>query len=198
MRAGHSELRFPFQRVAHTWGSTAKERLTSYPCDNYVHNVDDAYFRAIDIGAPAALLFRWLCQLKVAPYSYDRIDNCGRRSPQCLTPGLESLALGQKVLKIFTLVEYEVPHHLTLLLTDPNSVARFGEISVSYVITAATEDTSRLIGKLIVRYQRNRVGSLMRWLLPRGDLVMARKQFLTLKKLAERDYRKQRDSFQRE
>lgn len=102
------------------------------------------------------------------------------------------------MLKIFTLVEYEVPHHLTLLLTDPNSGARFGEISVSYVITAATEDTSRLIGKLIVRYQRNRVGSLMRWLLPRGDIVMARKQFLTLKKLAERDYRKQRNSFQRE
>jgi hypothetical protein len=77
------------------WGSTPAERELPYPCDRYIAHPHGAYFRAVDVDAPAAIVFRWLCQLRVTPYSYDWIDNFGRRSPQTLTPGLEQLELGQ-------------------------------------------------------------------------------------------------------
>ncbi|MBK5116642.1 MAG: hypothetical protein JJE23_06940, partial [Thermoleophilia bacterium] len=67
--------------VVRRWGSTSSERSQSYPCDTLLDDPDDALFRAVDIDARPATVFRWLCQLRVAPYSYDLLDNRGRRSP---------------------------------------------------------------------------------------------------------------------
>ncbi|MGD0384654.1 MAG: hypothetical protein ABSB73_00810 [Solirubrobacteraceae bacterium] len=96
------------------WGSTAVERAQPFPCDRLVGSADHVLFRAVDVRAPVQLTFRWLCQLRAAPYSYDRLDNRGRRSPQTLTPGLEQLAVGQRVQSVFTLVEFEEGRSLTM------------------------------------------------------------------------------------
>ena len=80
------------------WGSTADERATSYPCEEFVADADIAVFRGIDISAPVPVVFRWLCQLRVAPYSYDLLDNLGRRSPRELTPGADELEVGQRIM----------------------------------------------------------------------------------------------------
>lgn len=60
---------------ARTWGSTEAERARQYPCDRWLVDPDDVCFRAIDVAAQPAVVFRWLCQLRAAPYSYDWIDN---------------------------------------------------------------------------------------------------------------------------
>jgi len=36
--------------------------------------------------------------MRIAPYSYDGIDNLGCESPRVLIPGLDELAIGQKVM----------------------------------------------------------------------------------------------------
>ena len=168
--------------VAETWGSTAAERSRSYPCDGMVALPRRTLFRAVDVDAPAAVTFRWLCQLRIAPYSYDWIDNFGRRSPRRLIDGLDALAVGQRVMGIFRLAAFDPPRHITLVLDSP-SRRFFGDLAVTYEVVPRG-DASRIVVKLVVRDP----GRPFRWaapLLPWGDLVMMRKQLLTLKALAE-------------
>ena len=183
--------------IAYTWGSTHEERLMSFPCDRYIDNSDEAYFRAINVNAPAQILFRWLCQLKVASYSYDWIDYLERvffevqksklshPIPKQLLPGVENLAPGQRVMDIFKLVEFENNQHLTIVMDSERAISMFGAIAASYFILPITQNTSRLVLKGHVRYPRNSFWSWMRWVLPWGDLFMMRQQFLRLKHLAE-------------
>src|SRR4029077_18564030 len=91
-----------------TWGSTASERARAFPCDGVLPHASFDLYRAVTVEAPASRVFRWLCQLRVAPYSYDLLDNWGRRSPRELTPGADDLAVGQKIMTIFTLVSFEI------------------------------------------------------------------------------------------
>jgi len=97
--------------VARDWGTTATDRALAFPCDGLLAEPADTLYRAVDVDAPPATLFRWLCQLRVAPYSYDWIDNLGRQSPRTLTPGLEDLQVGQRVMAIFDLVAFEPGRH---------------------------------------------------------------------------------------
>src|SRR5882724_4757834 len=92
---------------SHNWGTTATERELIFPCDRILSNPDDSLFRGVTIHASPAIVFRWLCQMRVAPYSYDWIDNGGRKSPPKLTPRLDDLAVGQEVMRIFKLASFE-------------------------------------------------------------------------------------------
>ena len=173
--------------ISQTWGTTEAERQQIFPCDRFMPQPDHSLFRGVTINASAPVVFRWLCQLRIAPYSYDWIDNGGRQSPQKLTPGLEELAVGQDVMTIFDLIEFERDRHLTLRLKPRSRASRkFGDIVVSYLIVNSGGDSCRLVVKLVAKYPQGMKGSLMRALLPWGDLFMMRRQLLNLKELAER------------
>jgi len=170
-------------RLGYNWGATEAERAARYPCDEIVRAPQQVAYRAIDVDSPAPLVWRWLCQLRVAPYSYDWIDNWGRRSPRELTPGLEELARGQRALLFFEIAAFQPNQSITLHATK----SVFGEVALSYCVTPKSDDRSRITVKLLVIYPR-RVGRVMRHIPPIGDLVMMRKQLRTLKNLAERDH----------
>jgi len=53
-------------------------------------------------------------------------------------------------------------------------------------VESSGEGTSRLVLKILARYPAGLWRPLLRLLLPPGDLVMARRQLLNLKRLAER------------
>jgi hypothetical protein len=142
---------------------------------------DQVLLRAIEVDAPAPTLFRWLCQLRVAPYSYDWIDNRGRRSPRTLTPGLERLAVGQRFMTIFRLAEFEPGRSITVVHRGP----LFGRVVGTYDVTSTGPQTSRLLVRLLVRYAHGPVAvGLASLVLPAGDLVMMRKQLRTLRDCA--------------
>ena len=173
--------------VSENWGTTADERQLRFPCDGILAHADTALFRGITIHAPPEMLFRWLCQLRAAPYSYDWIDNFGRQSPQQLSDGIEQLEIGQDVMTIFTLHSFTPVEHLTIRL-KPSRYTKsvFGDIAVSYLIVPRTETVCRLLVKLVIERSRTLTGRLLGSFLPWGDLIMMRRQLLNLKKLAER------------
>jgi hypothetical protein len=166
----------------YSWGSTAQERAEAFPCDQLLPEADLRLFRAVDVAAEPATVFRWLCQLRAAPYSYDRLDNGGRRSPQRLTPGLEQLEPGLPVMRIFRLIAFESDRSMTLTCEG----RLFGHLACTYRVQALTPGRSRLVVKLLVAPPAGWLGSMaMRTVLPAGDLVMMRRQLLNLKALAE-------------
>jgi len=56
---------------------------------------------------------------------------------------------------------------------------------VTYLVRPQATAESRLVVKVLIRQAPGVVGALAAWLLPWADLVMMRKQLLTLKQLAE-------------
>lgn len=157
------------------WGVSDDETRRRYPCDDLVPAPTLRAWRGVTVDAPPATVWRWVAQIRLAPYSYDWIDNLGRRSPQRLV-GLPEPVAGEA----FTtaggrrrgrILAVEPGHHLT------------GEIMgavLSYVLVPDAGNTTRLLLKLVMR--TNPVIALGGCL---GDLVMARRQLLNLKRLAE-------------
>ena len=168
-----------------SWNTQAREREERYPCEHYARPPYKRYFRAVDIDAPREVAFRWLCQLKVAPYSYDLIDNLGRRSPDDLTPGAEELEIGQWVM-IGQIVEFEIDKHITIT-SSPRADRLFGPIAITYQVTTRSPGQSRLLACMTVTAD-SWASRLRRRVLGAGDLVMMRRQLLNLKAQAERQH----------
>ncbi|WBQ05325.1 hypothetical protein [Kribbella sp. CA-293567] len=162
------------------WQATPGEVAEEYPCDRFVTGPVVGCWRAADSTASVDQLFRWLCQLRVAPYSYDLVDNFGRSSPRTLTAEADQLERGQIFMTIFELADFTPGRHLTLNLVDPKALKLFGQVAVTY-LAVPTATGSRLIVKLALPARGNAV---RRTLLAWGDLLMMRKQVLELTRLA--------------
>ena len=167
------------------WRATAEERTLALPCDTKIPVCDEFLHRAIDVVAPPATLFRWLCQMKVAPYSYDWLDNLGRRSPRALTPGADELAVGDRVMTIFTLTTFEPGWLLTIRMTHPRGLRLFSDIAISYLVAPQANGGSRFLVRMRMRYPTEPPFYLMRYVLPIGDWFMAQKQLRTFRAVAE-------------
>jgi hypothetical protein len=175
-------------RMPAVWGATPSEHQRHYPADDLVPGRAVRMTRSVTVQAPAGLVYRWVCQLSQAPYSYDLVDNRGRRSPRELTPGADALSVGQELLDLFVLVEVLPGRRLTLR-SLPRATRLFGQLGLTYAVEPQSATRTRLVCRLVAGTPTlaSRIrGALLVW----GDLVMMRKQLLTLKELAERDQRR--------
>lgn len=165
------------------WHVTPAEAVDEYPCDRIARVPVRILTRGIDVDAPTSVTFRWLCQLRVAPYSYDWIDNWGRKSPRTLTPGLDRLALGQRFL-IGVLADFAVNEHITLRASS-SAERSFGLVAMTYRVSARGPRGSRLVVRLLVHEPTRWWQHIHYHLLAWGDLIMMRKELRTLRDLAE-------------
>jgi hypothetical protein len=174
--------------IGTAWNVTPAERVASLPCDQLMSDAV-RLDRAITIAAPTSIVFGWLCQLRVAPYSYDLLDNTGRRSPRTRSQGLSDLAVGQPFVRIFgrihvfELAAFEIDEHITLQPPPGSAMARFGKVYNTYAVRPDGDGT-RLHVRVLFEGPKT-VGQV--WALV--NLLMMRKQLLVLKGLAERDAR---------
>ena len=170
---------------AKTWGVTEAEREMEYPSDRLEGKFDEAYFRGVSVKASPETLFRWLCQLRAAPYSYDWLDNFGRKSPDTLTPGLDQLETGQRVMLMFELVDFEKDRYITIQNRKGFPGGLMGDVVICYLVHPKGPAQCRFLAKIVIRHPGSIPGVLIRFVLPVVDLIMMRKELLTLKKYAE-------------
>jgi hypothetical protein len=162
--------------IGDRWGVTDDEVARPYPCDEWVAAPTMQAWRGVTVDTSADRLWPWVTQVRLAPYSYDWIDNLGRRSPRTLVhvnkpvPGEAFTRAGG--IRLGRILSVEAPHHLT---------GRIAGAVISYVLEPHPDDGhTRLLMKIVTDVNRP-----MAALLSLGDLVMARRQLLNFKALAE-------------
>ncbi|WP_243885005.1 SRPBCC family protein [Cellulomonas fengjieae] len=185
--------------IATSWGVTAAERDRAYPCDDLPREPGYRLLRGVDVAAPPDVVYRWVSQLRAAPYSYDWIDNGGRRSPRRPLPWCWDLQVGQVVAKVFTIASFVPDEHLTLRVAPGVGTRAFGDIALSYVVVPVGPTRSRLLGVVrggapagrpLARRFLTARDRLLAW----GDLVMMRKQLRTFAALAEAEHARRADA----
>jgi hypothetical protein len=155
---------------------TASETLRCYPCDDFVTSPTLQAWRGVDIQAPTEAVWPWIAQIRLAPYAYDWIDNLGRRSPRELA-GLPEPQVGDR----FTTVGGRELGRIVSVDPGQQLTGTIMGAFMSYVLVPRDHGSTRLLLKVSMRTRRWRALGLSV-----GDLIMARRQLLNFKRLAER------------
>lgn len=162
--------------IGDRWGVTPAEVERRYPCDRLVPDPVWEAWRGVTVRAEPDRVWPWVAQIRLAPYSYDWIDNFGRRSPQQLR-GLPEPVVGEA---FTTALGGRRLGRIVAVTPGEALTGRIMGVVMSYLLVPEGEVT-RLLLKLAMG---------RRWalapLLSIGDLVMARRQLLNLARLAER------------
>jgi hypothetical protein len=75
--------------------------------------------RCVEINAGASDIFVWLKQLRIAPYSYDFIDNERRKSPEYIIENLPPLKINTHYLLAFHIIEFEENSFIVCRFCEP-------------------------------------------------------------------------------
>jgi hypothetical protein len=162
--------------IGERWGVADEEVARRYPCDELMPSPAVQLWRGVTVHASPAAVWPWICQIRLAPYSYDWLDNLGRRSPRELRelpdpqPGERFSCIGGR---------FGVGRVLSVAHEENLTATILGAL-MSYVLVPQGAST-RLLLKIVMKDNPWYAGPLAL-----GDWPMARRQLKNLKSLAER------------
>ena len=167
------------------WGATTEEIHGSVVGDNLCRDATLIATRSITICAPPKDVFPWIRQMgfgRAGWYSYDWIDNLGRKSADTVLEEWQSVELGDKIPAgpiSFTAAIVEASRHFVLEFKS------LGRKSPKLHFTLAYELRDDPRGTRLVTRMRSHIklpfGSLFeRFILGPGDGIMLRRQLLTI------------------
>jgi hypothetical protein len=169
------------------WGATAEEISSSMVGDDLCSDATVVATRSITIGAAPQEVFPWIRQMGFGRggwYSYDWLDNLGRKSASTIHDEWQSVEAGDKIPSgpiSFTAAIVDAPRHFVL------EIQSLGKKSPKLHFTLAYELRDNPQGTRLVTRMRSRInlplGSLFeKLILAPGDGIMLRRQLLNIKK----------------
>jgi len=143
--------------------------------------------RSIEISADASSIFVWLEQLRIAPYSYDIIDNRGIKSPGYIIGNLPPLKVNSHYLLAFHIFGFEENSFIVGRYCQPVNppVNKYmKELFVEYRIVAQ-DDKAQLWCKLRGYFNDNISSKGFFSIFSAVNKIMMSKQLKNIKKYAE-------------
>jgi hypothetical protein len=168
------------------WGATDEELARALPGDELVSTPTFNATRAISIAAPPERVWPWLVQVgsrRAGWYSYDLLDNLGRRSARRIIPELQQLTPGDVVpmspdgKQGINVYSVDAPH--SMVWGTP------GDTSWVWQLDELPNGTTRLITRIRSRIQWTPISIAYSALMEVGDFWMIRKMLHGLRERAE-------------
>lgn len=167
------------------WGANEPEMRGAVVGDDLVPNARLIATRSITLPAPPDAVFPWLRQMgfkRAGWYSYDLIDNLGRRSARSIEPRWQNVNTGDRVPAgplSFEAAIVDPPRAFVLCLGTSHGATRRVQFSLAYELRPDADGT-RLVTRVRARVNLPLGRLIERFLLGPGDGIMLRKQLLSL------------------
>lgn len=174
------------------WNASVDEIASVMPGDELIDAPQLNATRSITIAAPPEHVFPWIRQMgfgRAGWYSYDLIDNLGRRSATRIHPEWQNVNSGDRVPGgpiDFTAVTVDEPRVVVLALGQPNAGSARVAFTLAYRLDSI-DDTSatRLVTRVRSRIDLPAGRLAARYVLGPSDGFMLRKQLANLRRRAE-------------
>jgi hypothetical protein len=160
--------------------------VDALPAVSNTHRV--GRLRHIEINAGTHHVFTWLAQLRVAPYSYDYLDNHGRRSPYFVVKNLPPLKINTHCLLAFQVFAFEENSFLVCRFCEPINSPLEQFIKGLYIEYRIEEGVnhSQLWCKVLGFVNRGTVSRTAFAMICAINRIMMLRQLKVIKKLSER------------
>ena len=143
--------------------------------------------RSIEISADPSDIFVWLKQFRIAPYSYDFIDNRNRRSPDYIIENLPPLKVNTHFLLAFHILEFEEDYFILCRFCEPINTPvnlYLKDLLIEYrIIKDGT--TSKLWCKVRGYYNRDIYSKGFFYVFSGVNKIMMTRQLKNIKRLSE-------------